>query len=37
MTALGGPLILLAIVAVGWAFVDVLRGMDAWLFGGEDS
>lgn len=32
MTALGGPLIILALVAVAWAVTDVLRGIDGWLF-----
>lgn len=36
MTAWGGPLILLAIVAVGIAFTDVVRGIDDWLHGGDN-
>ena len=36
MTALGGPLILLVIIAAAWAFTDVLRGVDGWLYGGDD-
>lgn len=35
MTAFGGPLILLGIMAVAWAFVDVLRGVDDWLHKGD--
>lgn len=31
VTAFGGPLILVAIIAAAWAFIDVLRGVDAWM------
>lgn len=33
MTALGGPLIILAIVAASYGFADVLRGIDTWMRG----
>lgn len=32
VTAFGGPLILVAIVAAAWAFTDVLRGIDNWIY-----
>lgn len=36
VTVLGGPLIIVAIVAVAFAFADVLAGIDAWWFRGDE-